>query len=52
MIRTIRERGVSDFSVWTVDDPQLARQYRDLGARAITTNKPAEIRRALNKSPQ
>jgi glycerophosphoryl diester phosphodiesterase len=32
---------------WTVDDPALARRARALGARAITTNRPALLRAAL-----
>ena len=35
--------------VWTVDDPKEARRCRDLGVDSITTNKPAEIRKALGK---
>jgi glycerophosphoryl diester phosphodiesterase len=33
--------------VWTVDAPDDARVFRDLGAMGITTNRPAFIRGAL-----
>jgi glycerophosphoryl diester phosphodiesterase len=36
--------------VWTVDEPDLARRARDLGARAITTNKPSALRAALTQT--
>lgn len=43
----LRIGGVSEFHVWTVDDPNDARYFRDLGAWGITTNKPAFIRQVL-----
>lgn len=39
--------GVGEFHVWTVDAPDDARVFRDLGATGITTNRPAVIRAAL-----
>lgn len=39
--------GVGEFHVWTVDSPDDARAFRDLGAMGITTNRPALIRAAL-----
>ncbi|MGB4727598.1 MAG: glycerophosphodiester phosphodiesterase [Thermogutta sp.] len=36
-----------EFHVWTIDDPQLAKVFRDLGADSITTNRPGLIRKAL-----
>jgi glycerophosphoryl diester phosphodiesterase len=39
--------GVGEFHVWTVDAPDDARAFRDLGAMGITTNRPAVIRAAL-----
>ncbi len=39
--------GVSEFHVWTIDAPDDARFFRDLGAIGITTNRPALIRAAL-----
>ncbi|MCA9260193.1 MAG: glycerophosphodiester phosphodiesterase [Planctomycetales bacterium] len=49
-INQLREGGVSDFHVWTVDDPILARQYLELGAWSITTNRPRYLRRELSKT--
>ena len=46
----LREQGVSEFHVWTVDDPQDARFFAEQGAWGITTNRPLEIRRALEKT--
>lgn len=43
----LRAAGIGEFHVWTVDDPEVARFYRDLGAWGITTNRPGFIRRAL-----
>jgi glycerophosphoryl diester phosphodiesterase len=40
----LRAAGVEEFHVWTVDDPQVARFYRDLGAWGITTNRPQYLR--------
>jgi glycerophosphoryl diester phosphodiesterase len=39
--------GVSEFHVWTIDAPDDAQFFRDLGAVGITTNRPALIRAAL-----
>jgi len=39
--------GVGEFHVWTVDSPDDARFFRDLGAVGITTNRPAFLREAL-----
>jgi glycerophosphoryl diester phosphodiesterase len=41
--------GVGEFHVWTIDDPDDARAFRDLGAMGITTNRPAFIRGALEE---
>jgi glycerophosphoryl diester phosphodiesterase len=38
---------MSEFGVWTVDDPDLARFYMDHGAWSITTNRPAWLREQL-----
>jgi glycerophosphoryl diester phosphodiesterase len=45
--RRLREAGVDEFHVWTVDALNEAQHYRALGAWAITTNRPAELRAAL-----
>jgi glycerophosphoryl diester phosphodiesterase len=39
--------GVREFHVWTIDEPEDARAFRELGAIGITTNRPAFIRAAL-----
>ncbi len=46
-IASLREQGVGEFHVWTIDDPEDARFFRDLGAIGVTTNKPGLIRRSL-----
>lgn len=48
-VRTINDAGVSEFHVWTVDDPDDARYYQKLGAYGINTNRPAFIGRELFK---
>ncbi|HYO25746.1 MAG TPA: glycerophosphodiester phosphodiesterase [Lacipirellulaceae bacterium] len=44
LMQKLREGGVREFGVWTVDDPELARFYTRLGAWSITTNRPAWLR--------
>jgi N-acyl-D-amino-acid deacylase len=46
-ITALRGEGVDEFHVWTIDDPEDARYFRDLGALGITTNRPGLIRRGL-----
>jgi glycerophosphoryl diester phosphodiesterase len=41
-IRQILNRGY-EYHVWTIDDPQKARQFQKWGARSITTNVPSRI---------
>lgn len=48
-INTLKEAGVKEFHVWTVDDVADARFYQNLGAYGITTNRPGFIRAELNK---
>jgi glycerophosphoryl diester phosphodiesterase len=48
-IARLRELGHEEFSVWTVDDPKVARFYQKLGAWAITTNRPGWLREKLEK---
>lgn len=43
----LRAGGVDEFHVWTVDSPDDARLFAQLGALGITTNRPAFIREAL-----
>ncbi len=46
-IERLRAGGVPEFHVWTIDSPDDARAFRELGAIGITTNRPAFIRAAL-----
>jgi glycerophosphoryl diester phosphodiesterase len=48
-IKRLRELGCREFSVWTVDDPKIAKLYADLGAWSITTNRPGWLREQLKK---
>jgi glycerophosphoryl diester phosphodiesterase len=43
----LRAAGIDEFHVWTVDDPEVARFYAQLGAWGITTNRPDFIRKEL-----
>src|SRR4051812_8834546 len=46
-LKRLKELGCREFSVWTVDDPQVAKFYADLGAWSITTNRPGWLRAQL-----
>jgi glycerophosphoryl diester phosphodiesterase len=46
-VRQLQAAGIDEFHVWTVDDPDTARSYQRLGAWAITTNRPGQLRAAL-----
>ncbi len=48
-IKRLKELGCGEFSVWTVDDPEIARFYAKLGAWSITTNRPAWLREKLGQ---
>lgn len=37
-----------EYHCWTVDDPKIARRFDGLGARSITTNRPALLRAAID----
>jgi len=45
-VREIRKAG-HECHVWTINDPAQARRYAELGFDSITTDKPAEIRKAI-----
>lgn len=47
-IDSLHNAGIDQFHVWTVDDAEQAKYYRELGAWGITTNRPAFIRSALS----
>ncbi len=46
-IDQLRQQGLKEFHVWTVDDVEDAAYFRDLGAMAITTNRPGYLRQSL-----
>jgi glycerophosphoryl diester phosphodiesterase len=46
-IKRLRELGCNEFSVWTVDDPEVAAYYKKLGAWSITTNRPGWLREQM-----
>jgi glycerophosphoryl diester phosphodiesterase len=46
-LEQLQAGGVPEFHVWTIDSPEDARAFRELGAAGITTNRPAFIRAAL-----
>lgn len=48
-IKRLNDQGVKEFSVWTVDDPKIARFYAELGTWAITTNRPGWLREQLKR---
>lgn len=48
-INRLKELGCREFSVWTVDDPKVAKFYADLGAWSITTNRPGWLREKLEQ---
>jgi len=46
LIRRVKAEGY-EYHVWTVDDPQAARNFAQHGVTSITTNRPAYIRQTL-----
>jgi glycerophosphoryl diester phosphodiesterase len=50
-VQKLREAGFAEFHVWTVDEPDVARFYRDLGVTSITTNRPGWLREQLEQLP-
>jgi len=48
LVARLREAGL-EFHCWTIDEPAVAERFRVLGTDSITTNRPAEIRRALER---
>ncbi|AMV33013.1 putative glycerophosphoryl diester phosphodiesterase 1 [Pirellula sp. SH-Sr6A] len=48
-IAALRNEGLREFHVWTVDVPEDAIYFQKLGAMGITTNRPDLIRKTLNK---
>lgn len=46
-IQRLKGHGVEDFHVWTIDNPDRARQFARWGASGVTTNRPKLIRDAI-----
>ncbi|HEX3601862.1 MAG TPA: glycerophosphodiester phosphodiesterase [Lacipirellulaceae bacterium] len=46
-IKKLKDLGCQEVSVWTVDDPTVAKFYSDLGVWSITTNRPGWLRAQL-----
>lgn len=46
-VERLRAAGIDEFHVWTVDDAEVGRFYRRLGAWGLTTNRPAGLRAEL-----
>jgi glycerophosphoryl diester phosphodiesterase len=43
----LKQHGLKEYHVWTIDELEDARHFRDLGVIGITTNRPAFIRDGL-----
>jgi sugar lactone lactonase YvrE/glycerophosphoryl diester phosphodiesterase len=52
LIERLDNAGFSEFHVWTVNDPIVARHYRDLGAYGITTDRPGYVRKQLESKEE
>lgn len=48
-IAQLKQGGMKEFHVWTIDDPQDADYFQKLGAMGITTNRPDLIRESLKR---
>lgn len=48
-IAKLKESGLKEFHVWTIDEPKDAIYFQKLGAMGITTNRPDLIRQTLSK---
>lgn len=48
-IGELKQRGMKEFHVWTINDADEARYFQKLGAVGITTDRPAFIRQAIGK---
>jgi len=47
-IKTLFDSGQDEFHVWTVNELDVAKQYKNLGAWSITTDRPGWLRRELH----
>lgn len=50
-VRAVHEAGL-ELHVWTVDDPEAAKDLARMGVDSITTNRPDLIREALSKQAE
>jgi glycerophosphoryl diester phosphodiesterase len=48
IVKEVQRRGL-EYHVWTVDAVAVGRKFRELGARSITTNVPALMRKGLGE---
>ncbi len=48
-VQNLRTEGF-EFHIWTVDDPQVACRFIDLGVDSITTNVPHELRQVCQEN--
>ena len=46
-VNAIKNAGY-EYHVWTINKPEVARKFRDLGVGSITTDRPAYIRDAIH----
>ena len=49
LLDQMRAAGIEHY-VWTINDPKLGPTYKAQGVDAIITDRPAEMRAALNSS--
>lgn len=49
-VRTIKDAGLEVY-VWTVNDAEKARHFRDIGVMGITTDRPGWLREQLGGAP-
>jgi glycerophosphoryl diester phosphodiesterase len=50
LLGRLKAGGLREFHVWTVDQPSEAEFYRNMGAFAVTTNCPSNIRQKFTHS--
>lgn len=48
-VESLKESGLKEFHVWTIDEPEDAKFFQSLGVIGITTNRPELIRNSLRR---
>lgn len=48
-VESLKNAGLKEFHVWTIDEPEDAKFFQSLGVIGITTNRPALIRKSLRR---